>query len=116
MAKLFAFFKHPTTVKVLKAALYAALGALGYGQLGCGLLGAKPARVEHFDCQVRALEPLVGDVLDAAELVQQLYKGQASLQSVLGNLNATTEELVKLQADLQACEPPPPAPGAEQAS
>ena len=83
---------------------------------GCGLLGAKPARVEHFDCQVRALEPLVGDVLDARDLVAQLYKGQASLQSVLGNLNATTEELVKLQADLQACEPPPPQPGSEEAS
>ena len=78
--------------------------------VGCGLLGASEPRVERFECQVRAFKPLVGNVMDAEQLVRDLYAGKASLNSVLHNVQATREELVKLLADLQACEPPPPEP------
>lgn len=78
--------------------------------IGCGLLGSAEPRVERFECQVRAFKPLVDNVLDAEQLVRDLYAGKANLNAVLQNLHASREELVKLMADLNACEPPPPEP------
>jgi hypothetical protein len=102
---------------VIRRAAHAALGRvlpwlfLAWLSLsGCSLLGASQPRVERFNCQVRALKPLVGDVLDTEQLVKDLYAGKASLNAVLANIDVTAAELMKLQADLQACEPPMPVP------
>jgi hypothetical protein len=73
---------------------------------GCGVFGANSAKAEHFNCQVRALQPVVGDVLDAEQLMRDLYSGKASLGSVLANVDATEAEVKKLLHDLHACEPP----------
>lgn len=89
---------------------YALLAFVCCFGLGCGLLGSAEPRVERFECQVRAFKPLVGNVLDAEQLVRDLYAGKANMNAVLANLQATREELVKLQQDLNACEPPPPEP------
>ena len=75
---------------------------------GCSLLKAAPPRVERFNCQVRALEPLVGDVLDAEQLVKDLYAGRANMQAVLANLDVAAPEVLELMSALRACEPPPP--------
>jgi hypothetical protein len=77
---------------------------------GCKFLGEASPRVERFECQVRAFKPLVDNVLDAEQLVKDLYAGKASMAAVLGNLQASAPELLKLQEDLQACDPPPPMP------
>lgn len=81
---------------------------------GCALFSASNARVERFDCQVRAIEPLVGDVLDARQLVRDIYTGKASLGTVLGTLGATEAEVRALVEALQACEPPAEIPSGSQ--
>ena len=72
---------------------------------GCGVFAASP-RAERFQCQARALQPVVGDVLDAEQLVRDVYTGKASLGSVLGSLKATQAEVEAVAAALQACDPP----------
>lgn len=81
---------------------------------GCGVFAPSNPRAEKFECAVRALEPLVGEVYDARELVRDLYAGKASLGAVIGNLEASAPEIMQLMRDLKACEPPPP-PDAEPA-
>lgn len=84
-------------------------GAVGVGlvALGCGLLApAKSPRAEKFDCQVRALEPLVGEILDSRELLRALYAGQADLGAVLASSGATAAEVRALVEALNDCEPP----------
>lgn len=73
---------------------------------GCGLLESASPRVERFECQVRALEPVVGDVLDARQLLQDLYAGKANLGSALNAVRATQAEADALVEALNACEPP----------
>jgi hypothetical protein len=75
---------------------------------GCALFKANDPRAERLDCQVRALEPLVGDLLDARQLVLDVYTGKASLGATLGALHATQAEVQALIEALQACEPPVP--------
>lgn len=84
--------------------------------LGCGVFGPSNPRAERFECAVRALEPLVGEVYDARELVRDLYAGKASLGAVIGNLEASAPEVMQLMRDLKACEPPPPPDAAPEAS
>lgn len=75
--------------------------------LTCGchsLTPAQQAKVEKFDCQVRALAPLVEPALDAAELARDLYAGKGDLGRVLGSLNATQAEVDALVEALRACE------------
>lgn len=105
--------------KVRRAARHAVgyvcgLSLLAWLALGCGVFGAANPRAEKFECAVRALEPLVGEVYDARELVRDLYAGKASLGAVIGNLEASAPEIMQLLRDLKACEPPPP-PDAEPA-
>jgi hypothetical protein len=85
---------------------YAVIGFYLVFGFGCGVFSANSAKSEKFDCQVRALQPLVGDVLDAKQLMRDLYTGKASLGAVLANLNASEAEVKKLLQDLHACEPP----------
>lgn len=75
---------------------------------GCkgSLLSPDSSRVERFECQVRALEPLVGEVYDSRALLQDLMAGKASLGAILANLKASQAEAAELMAALRACEPP----------
>lgn len=82
----------------------------------CGLFApANSPRATKFDCQVEALKPLVGDVLDARALLQDLYSGKASLGAVLQNLDVGQAEAEALMQRLRACEPLP-TPEAPDAS
>ena len=81
---------------------------------GCALFKANDPRAERLDCQARALEPLVGDVLDARQLVLDVYTGKASLGASLSALHATQAEVQALVEALQACEPPVDIPAGEQ--
>lgn len=101
---------------MIKNALHYLLGyCLSWGLLawialsGCGLLGGSVSpKVERFNCQVRALEPLVGDVLDAEDLLRDVYAGRASLDAVAAYLKLTQAQLVQFNAAIAACEPPLP--------
>jgi hypothetical protein len=81
---------------------------------GCGVFGPSNPRAARFECAVRAVEPLVGEVYDARELVRDLYAGKASLGAVIGNLEASAPEIMQLMRDLKACEPPPPPDAAPE--
>jgi hypothetical protein len=71
--------------------------------LSCGLLGAKAPRPDKLACRAAALEPVVGEVLDARQLALDLYKGQASLGAVLSALEATPAEIETLVQAFAAC-------------
>jgi hypothetical protein len=79
------------------------ISVMAWLALGCGLFGPKAPRVEVLECRARALEPVVGEVLDARELALDLYKGRASLASVLSALEATPAEIVALAQAFDAC-------------
>lgn len=73
---------------------------------GChNLTSAQAAKVEKFDCQVRALAPLVEPALDAAELARDLYSGKADMGRVLGSLGASKAEVTALSERLSECSP-----------
>lgn len=76
--------------------------------LGCGLLGAKAPRVDKLACRAAALEPVVGEVLDARALALDLYKGTAALGAVLAALEATPAEVETLVQAFAACNGPVP--------
>lgn len=91
----------------VKHALYLALFALS-AFLGCGVFGSKNPRVERFVCLVRALEPAVGDVLDAEQLAKDLYTGKANMNSVATALRLTQAQIDAYNAAADACDPPLP--------
>jgi hypothetical protein len=96
-------------------ALYATLAAItSVGSYACTLLEAKaPHLVERarvFDCRVEALRPVVGDVLDAEQLVRDVYLGKADLFAALRALKVTAAEAQALSVALEACNPPQPIP------
>lgn len=80
----------------------------------CGLLTeAKSPRRALFDCRVAALEPVVGDVFDAEQLVRDIYAGHTNLAEAYGSLKTTRAEIEAMYAALRACEaahPPEAAP------
>ena len=103
-------FRNAAVRKAALGLLLTLLAAAGVSLgTGCGLLAAASPRAERFECQVRAIEPLAGDVLDARQLVLDLIAGKADLGAVLTHLKATPAEIDKLAEDLRACEGPPPA-------
>ena len=107
------FLKNFVKSKTFKAILaLVAAAATAYATQGCaGLLSSAPsARVVRFNCQVDAVQPVLGDVLDAADLVRSLYKGSADLATALSAAGATEAEVRAVVKTLQACEPAPPAP------
>lgn len=112
-ANLIAFLKSKT-FKALVAVIATALTA--YASTGCaGFLASAPsARVAKFNCQVDALQPVFGDVLDTAELLRGLYAGQADLDAALSAAGATETEVRALTDALRACEGPVAAPPAEE--
>lgn len=71
---------------------------------GCAYFGgAKTPETERFDCQVAALEPVVGRVLDAQDLVRDLYAGKADLGEVLTSLRTDKAKVDALVQALRAC-------------
>lgn len=85
-----------------------AAAAAAYAGTGCSaLLGAARApRVERFGCEVAALEPIFGQILDSEELLRSLYSGQADLGAALAAAGATQDEVRALVAALEACAGP----------
>lgn len=73
----------------------------------CGILSPKnPAdqqRAARFECEVEAVAPLAGSVLDAAELMRDIYAGKAELPTALAFTKATPPEVDKLVKALRAC-------------
>lgn len=92
------------------------LAALGITLLtGCAgaLTPAQEARLERFECQVHAVEPLVSPVFDAAQLLRDVKLGKATMAEALQTLGATTAEIDALMSRLRQCGPgsgPEPAP------
>ena len=88
--------------------LLACAAALGYSQLGCTRTQSEAARarVDLFACRVHAVEPVVGDVLDASELVRDVYTGKASLGAAFAALQITESEAQAVVAALQDCDGP----------
>lgn len=84
----------------------AVLAALGYSQFGCNKAQteAARARVDLFECRAHALEPVVGDVLDAQELVRDVYAGKASLGAAFAALKVSQAEAEAVGAALAACD------------
>jgi len=73
---------------------------------GCAsLTPAQQARLDLFECRVHAFEPVVSPALDAAQVVTDIYRGQADPGEVLGALKATQAEVKDLVEALNACEP-----------
>jgi hypothetical protein len=105
LSKLFA---SPAVRKAALSLVLAALAALGYSQFGCTLAQteAARARVDLFECRAHALQPVVGDVLDAQELVRDVYAGKASLGAAFAALKVTQAEAEAVAAALAACDGP----------
>lgn len=93
---------------------YALLAFVMCFGVGCTLFRAASPRVEQFECRVQALQPLVGDVMDAEQLVRDVYAGRASLGAVVGALDATQSEVLALTEALAACNGPVPDAGLPQ--
>jgi hypothetical protein len=75
--------------------------------MGCtNLTPAQQARVDKFNCQVSALKPALGDVLDVEALVRDLYAGKADISTALGSVGATQAEVQKIVKDLAVCNGP----------
>jgi len=107
------FLKNFVRSKTFKALLgVIAAAAAAYASSGCaGLLaGGQSARVARFNCQVDALQPVLGDVMDTADLVRSLYAGNADLGAALSAAGATEAEVRAVVTALRACEPAPPVP------
>lgn len=73
------------------------------------------ARLDKFECQARALAPVVEPVYDAVELLRDLRAGKASLGQVLRNLAADEPEIRAMLERFDACEDAPAAPAAPDA-
>lgn len=71
------------------------------------------ARLDKFECQAKALTPLVEPIYEASDLLLKLRSGEASLRQVLTTLEAGEPEVKALFERLQACEgEPEPEPAA----
>lgn len=80
-----------------------------------GSLSCRPEdpRVERFDCQVRALQPLVGSLLDAREVVQQAYvQGNLNLSELARNVGKGQEDVAATVERLRKCDAPTTLPDA----
>jgi hypothetical protein len=86
--------------------LLSALGALGCRPLS----PAEQAKLDTFECEVAALAPSCEPVLDAAQLVRDLYVGKADLAHVVRILGLGRKEAEALVERLNACRPPEPPP------
>ncbi len=94
--------------------LFTVCAIVSLAGLGCQpCTPAQQARLDLFECRVKALEPLVGPTLDAAELVRDIYLGRADLGQVLATLKASQAEAKALAERFHACEPAPEAPAEE---
>ena len=72
--------------------------------LACSVLQeAESPRVSRFLCHVEAIRPLTGDVLEAEQLVRDMYAGKASLGAVLANLEASAAEVQTLNDAIAMC-------------
>ncbi len=116
-----AIVKSPAVRKAVLALLAAIAGAVGFSQLGCSaqLTPKQQARLDKFECQVRAIAPLAEPIYDAADLVLKLRSGEASLSRVLATLEAGEPEVRALFERLDACKGEPesaPQPVLEPAS
>jgi len=91
-----------------KLALVACAGMFA---LACGLLpGSKTPELARFECQVAAIEPYVGDIFDAVELMRDVYAGKADLSEVAGYLRLTPEKIDAVNAKMRECNGEPQAP------
>lgn len=82
--------------------------------MGCGLFSTPDPRAQRaadvFECYVAAVEPHVGGVIDAADLVRDALQGRASLPQALSLLGATADDLRAIDAAMAACRGPVVAP------
>lgn len=83
--------------------LFALAGASLLGCGGAAMTPAQTARADRFKCEAHAFEKVLPSGMDALEIVEKLYVGGASLQSILENLDITPAELQQLGADIKAC-------------
>lgn len=90
--------------------LQAIVGICALSALACGIFGAKSPKTDLFLCRVAALEPAVGEVLDAQQLIRDVYVGKASIAAALSAVGASEAEVRAVIAALQACEPAPVQP------
>jgi len=74
---------------------------------GAQLSPAQQERLDRFECQARALAPVVEPVHDAVQLLRDLREGKADLGKVLKSLAATEGEVRALVARLEACDGAP---------
>jgi hypothetical protein len=109
--KIKAVFASPAVRKAVLSLVLAVLAALGvsYGTGCTQLTPAQQARVDLFECRVKALEPVVGSVFDASDLVREMYAGHVNLGSVLGTLKVTQAEADAIVESFNACDPQLPA-------
>lgn len=83
----------------------------------CGIFqgDAKSPQAQLFDCRVKALEPAVAGVYDAADLARRIYEGDVSLAMVINALQLKGDQVKTLVNAFRACEgmspePVPPTP------
>lgn len=86
--------QNPRVKSAAAALLLAILAALGLSlNSGCHeLTPAQQAKVDRFDCQVKAVATLVGPAVDANSLVLDLYAGKADLAAAAALAGATRED------------------------
>lgn len=75
---------------------------------GCALVNPKSAKDQaardRFECEAKAIAPATGGLLDATDLLLDVYAGKADLRAVVTSVGATPGELAELNAELQACD------------
>lgn len=103
--KIKAVLASPSVRKAAFALVVAVLAALGV-TLGSGcapLTPAQRAKLDLFECRVAALEPSCGAVFDTAQLVRDVYAGNADLGAVFGALRLSEAEARAAVDRLNAC-------------
>lgn len=97
----------------------AALVLLASALAGCSLISPKApadqAKADRFDCEVEAVVPIAGSVLDAAQLMRDVYAGKADLRSVLALTGSSAEDAAKLISELRKCKSKLVTPGEPEA-
>lgn len=99
--------------------MWAAVASLSLLFACAALLGpAKSAQLSRFECEVEAVTPLAGDVLDATQLMRDVYTGKAHLNDVAAWTGASDDAIDAANEALRKCgtnflQVPDDAPAAE---
>lgn len=76
-----------------------------------GLTPKQQKTVDVFECRVAALQPVVGTVFDATDLVKEVIQGKVDPVAVMTTLGVAKADIVAVAEAWNACSPAPVVEG-----